>query len=152
MASKTELNTNDLPQKESKIDLNADVSVIRQDESVITEQTDFNKQYFDELKFMEEKLTIRIERMNDKNAPKVVDVSVNGRTEFIPVGEPFTIARKYVEVLARSKSDNIETIDASMDYANSANQIRKISAQKYPFSIVSDPNPLGAEWFMSIGR
>lgn len=152
MASKTELNTSDLPQKETKIDLNADVSIIRQDESVITEQMDFNKQYFDELKFMEETITIRIERMNDKNAPKVVDVSVNGITKFIPVGEPFAIARKYVEVLARSKSDNIETIDASMDYANSANQIRKISAQKYPFSIVSDPNPLGVEWFMSIGR
>lgn len=99
-----------------------------------------------ELAFMEETLTIRIEPTSEKYAKQVVDVYVNGAPEWIPVGKPYTVRRKFVEVLARAKQETINTVSGSTDDANPENRVTRFNASKYPFSVLNDPSPKGAAW------
>jgi len=99
-----------------------------------------------EMAFMEEMMTIRIEPTNEKYAKQIVDVYVNGVPEWIPVGKPYQVKRKYVEVLARAKQETINTVSGTMDDADPQNRIQRFNASKYPFSVLNDPSPRGAAW------
>ena len=100
----------------------------------------------EELAFMEEVLTIHIEPTSEKYAKQVVDVYVNGVAEWIPVGKPYKVRRKYVEVLARAKQETINTVSGSTDDVNPENRVQRFNASKYPFSVLNDPSPRGAAW------
>lgn len=109
------------------------------------------------LAFSEEPVTIRIERTKEKNAPKVVDAWVNGKgaevlingkfVEFgcLPVGLIVTTKRKYVEVLARSKTDSVSTSVVKRDDGED-NIVNRDTSSSIPFTVVQDKNPIGAEW------
>jgi hypothetical protein len=110
------------------------------------------------LAFAEEPVTIRIEPSSEKFAPKVVDCWVNGvgaevfmngrwhKLGVLPVGIPVTTKRKYVEVIARSKQDTVSTISGKPGDENPENRIERNTYHKAPFSVISDKNPVGAEW------
>ena len=110
------------------------------------------------LAFAEEPVTIRIEPSPEKFAPKVIDCWVNGvgaevfmngrwhKLGVLPVGIPVTTKRKYVEVMARSKQDTVETKTGKVGDENPENRIDRTTFHKAPFSVISDKNPLGAEW------
>lgn len=108
------------------------------------------KNDFDELMFMEELVKIRIEPLTEKNPRKIVDLYVNGKAEWVPVGRPWIMRRKYVEVLARSKPMSIQTKheqpEESLDPRNEV--IRSLSSQ-FPFSVLQD-TPRGIEWLNKI--
>ncbi len=104
------------------------------------------KSDFDEIMFMEELVKIRIEPLTEKNPRKLIDLYVNGKPEWVPVGRPWIMRRKYVEVLARSKPMSIQTkheqAEESLDPQNEV--VRSTSAQ-FPFSVLQD-TPRGIEW------
>ena len=151
MATK-EIHTDDVAIKQKapvNIGLDTDLTVVRQNEDIITDVAASIKQdELEAMQFMEEQLTIRLERSSEKFAPSMVDVSVNGRTEIIPVGKPVKIARKYVDVLARCRSDAFQTVQHGSETSDF--QLLRFTQQKYPFSVIQDPNPKGYEWLTNI--
>lgn len=132
------------------INLQDSLADIRDNEDVIVESNSIDLAYFDELQFMEEKISIRLEPSSDRYSPKFVDVAVNGRIEWLEVGKPIQVARKYIEVLARAKSDTFITIAPNTNDENPVNMISRNTSQKYPFSVIKDPNPRGYQWLTSV--
>lgn len=103
-----------------------------------------------DIMFMEELVKIRVEPLTEKNPRKLIDLYVNGVPEWVPVGKPWIMRRKYVEVLARSKPMSVQTRheqpEESLDPQNEV--IRSTSAQ-FPFSVLQD-TPKGVAWLNKI--
>jgi hypothetical protein len=148
-----ELNSADIApkqKKEIKLDLSTDLTQVRQNEDIIVDGGAIDQSYIEALAFMEEPITIRLERTSEKNAPAFIDVGVNGRTEWLEKGKPVTIARKYVEVLARCKSDFIETVAPNAESGEIVNRLMRNTTAKHPFTVISDPNPRGYDWLTGV--
>jgi hypothetical protein len=117
--------------------------------------------YLASLAFAEEPVTIRIERSAEKFSPMVVDAWVNGKGAeafingkwiecgFLPVGIPVITKRKYVEVLARSKVDTVNT-NVVKHENHEDNIIDRTTHSKVPFTIIKDANPVGTEWLTKL--
>lgn len=100
--------------------------------------------------FMNEKVTILVNPPNDADEPMLVQVGVNGVNQFIPRGEPIAVKRKYVEVLARAKrTDFAQTLDERLG-EQGFNKLRSMHSLRFPFSVVSDPNPNGSAWLTGV--
>lgn len=154
-AKKTEVHSEDFtPAQRPVVDLSldTDLTIIRENEDIVTEISSVNKSYLDELAFMEETLTIQLSPSSEKNAPNVVSASVNGVTIWIEVGEPTEVKRKFVEVLARCKSDAIDTVVKTMQNGDSVNQFTRSTSNKHPFSVLHDPSSRGYEWITQLFR
>lgn len=153
MANQRELHTSDIRGRaKPQINLDMTIDEIRDNEKVIieTESLTIEDSYLNELAFMEEILTIRIEPSADRYSPKFIDVAVNGDTQWLPVGEAVKVKRKYVEVLARSKSDTFITVAPSTSDENPVNLLSRNTSQKYPFSVIKDTNPAGYNWLTKV--
>lgn len=124
--------------------------IVRENEEIAAIDSPLDNDYFGALAFMEEPVTIRLERSQEKFSPQVVDVYVNGSPQWIKVGVPQTIKRKYVEVLARAKPDAVQTITGSLNDENPQNRIERYTSAKHPFSVLRDDNPVGIEWLTRI--
>lgn len=132
--------------------------------AVVAPEDVLQANYAAALAFNEEPITIRIERSAEKFAPNVVDcwcngkgaeMLVNGRwveTGYLPVGAPVTTKRKYVEILARSKIDSVQTKVEDRDSEKPINLIERFTSSKSPFSVLEDRNPKGAAWLTSLVR
>jgi len=113
--------------------------------------------YLKQLAFAEEPVTIRIERSSEKFAPNSVDCWVNGigaevlmkgkwiQLGYLPVGHIVTTKRKYVEVLARSKHDAIQT-NVVQHAESEENLVERHTSMRTPFSVLKDENPIGHQW------
>lgn len=112
-----------------------------------------------ELAFNEEPVTIRLEENSRSDFPEThVPAGVNGRgaeiwldgkwvaAQWLPVNMPITVKRKYVEVLLRSKSDNIRTKHEDANVEKPQNRVERRTTSNYPMSIIEDKNPRGANW------
>lgn len=100
--------------------------------------------------FMNEPITIVVNPPNDPDEPMLVQVAVNGVNQFIPRGEPISVKRKYVEVLARAKrTDFAQTLDERLG-EQGFNKVRSMHSLRFPFSVVADPNPNGAPWLTAV--
>lgn len=122
------------------------------------------KEWLEDLKFMDEPVTIRIEPSSEKNAPQWVASSVNGdwaeirrpdgswQTQmegFLPVGIKITTKRKYLENLIRSKIDiiDVEGTDGHAVDMGMANRIRRSTSAVHGITIINDPSPArGQQW------
>jgi hypothetical protein len=104
----------------------------------------------DALAFNEEVLEIRLEPRAERNAPSMIDVSVNGDLRWLPIGVPIRIQRKFVEVLARSVTVGITTRHGTAHEDNPPNLIDKHPYRNAPFSVLKDPNPKGPAWLAKI--
>lgn len=101
------------------------------------------------LLFMEDKLVILI---HADPAPKPEDpvyIGVNGRGCYVFRDKKTLIPRKYVERLARARADSI-TQDVEARDPEAVNRLRIASNQRYPFSVLHDPNPKGAAWLQQV--
>ena len=126
-------------------------TMIREGEKIdVVEPGSANNDYYASLAFMEEPMTIRLERSSEKNAPKLVDVYVNGEACWVPVGQNFKLKRKFVEVLARSKPESIDTRTGSSEEEQPRNEILRNTSSKYPFTVVEDNNPRGYDWLTRV--
>jgi len=158
--ARTELHTDDIEIAQKPIIESRDDLI---DEIVIAPEV-LQKEYQDALAFAEEPVTIRVERSSEKFAPKFIDLWCNGKgaellmngkwveTKVIPVGVPVTTKRKYVEILARSKVDSIETHSGKKDEHSEINEIERHTSSKAPFSVIMDRNPKGAAWLTGLVR
>jgi hypothetical protein len=131
-------------------------------ETIIPVDKPLEDDYAAALAFMEEPLTIRIEQSDEENAPVAVECWVNGKgaevlnpitgkfdeINCLPIGGPIITKRKYVEVLARSRSDRV--VATEVDNRPAANKdgwkVERRSLRKTLFSVIHDPNPKGHEW------
>jgi hypothetical protein len=122
------------------------------------------KDYLDELSFMEEPVTVRFSSGMDRFAPKFVDCAVNGKgievlinghwLEMfqVPVNQNVTMKRKYLEVFAHCKHTDVVARHRGVPYDGSQpiNDTIPNTNLKYPFSVLEDRNPRGAEWLTRI--
>lgn len=127
------------------------------DNVVVANMDGLDAKMLAELSFMEEPVTIRIEPSTAENAPPAIDCWVNGRGAealingkwmvlgWLPVAIPVTTKRKYLEVLAKSKRDRIETKVVKLPDSE-RNEIERATMSVAPFSVIKDANPEGAEW------
>lgn len=134
------------------------------DEVVVAPPDILKKDYAEAIAFAEEPVTIRIERSSEKFAPHVIDCWCNGKgaeivinrrwveTHAIPVGIPVTTKRKYVEILARSKIETVQTEVRDRDSENPKNLINRFASSRAPFSVIRDDNPKGVEWLTNLIR
>lgn len=128
-----------------------DVLVRDPEEIAVVEGTSAEGDYAEQLAFMEELMQIRIEPSREKHAAQLIDVYVQGRAEWIPVGRPWIIKRKYVEVLARAKPIGIETThETAEESLDPQNKVVRTVSLLHPFSVLHDPNPKGFEWLSRI--
>lgn len=106
-----------------------------------------NLNYQKLLAFMEEKVVVQVSTTTDKNAEPLPAVYVNGVAQFFPRGQNITCKRKFVEGLARSKPEMVNT-DMTVQSlgAEPQNRVLRTSALRYPFHVVHDANPRGAKW------
>jgi hypothetical protein len=127
------------------------------------------KQWLDEMAFMDEPVTIRIEPASEKNAAQWFSAMVNGKgaevrqpdgrwmemTEgYLPIGVTLTTKRKYLEVILRAKVDviNIANTDTHDVDQGRANVVRRSTTPVHGISIIYDPNPRGPQWAEEVRR
>jgi hypothetical protein len=112
---------------------------------LITEIGVINKDYLAQLAFMEEEITVMVHESADENADNPVTVGNNGTFRQFFRGQPTRVKRKFVDSLI-VKSGRVATPETQNGAGERTRVIRQTSAQKYPFSIMEDKNPKGAEW------
>lgn len=130
---------------------------------VLTERT-HEQDYLDELAFMEEPVTIRIEPSSDKNAAGAFPVWVNGKPAevfqmgrwdeigYLPVGRVLVVKRKVLEVIIRAKVDTIHTKILEQDSERPNNVVQRFTSPVHSFSIIEDRNPRGPGWVTELRR
>lgn len=101
--------------------------------------------YADELAFMEENIEIMVMETSDENAENPVTVGCNGVFKQFFRGVPTVAKRKFVDCLI-VKSGRVTTPKIRNNAGEDAFAIRQASAHKFPFNVISDRNPKGAEW------
>ena len=104
-----------------------------------------DKDYADALAFMNEKVTIMIMETTNPNEPPIVEVGNNGKFRRFQRGVPTVTERKFVDCLI-VKRTKITTPEYLNPAGERSTAIRQHSAMKYPFSVMEDKNPKGAEW------
>ncbi|MGE0383415.1 MAG: hypothetical protein AB7N65_14195 [Vicinamibacterales bacterium] len=129
------------------ISLDGDAALDRPDIEVVDGPRAMQKA--DELAFMEEKVLIQVAESTDPNAENPITVAVNGRNQFIWRGVPTVVKRKFVERLARAKStsyaQDVNTMDPTV-----FNKLHSRTALQYPFTVLEDRNPKGADWLRKV--
>lgn len=122
-----------------------------------------DQKFMTDLAFMEDPVTIRIEENSRSDFPEThVPVAVQGRNAqvfqngqwleigWLPIGVPLITKRKFVEVLARAKSDSIRTNHEDANVERPRNTIARRTSSNYPLSVIHDANPRGHEWLSQI--
>ena len=159
--SKKEINTGDI-EVGQRGSVNLD-DARTESEFVIGLEEHLDMDALAELKFMEDPVTIMIQAAPEKYAAKVVDCWVNGRGAeifdegsqkwmvcgWLPIGQPVTTRRKYVEVLARAKPETVTT-EIKKYEDREDNRAHRSAFSKYPFSVLRDSNPRGSAWLIKI--
>lgn len=163
--TRREVNTNDMPiEQKPDIDLSVDKPV-QHGEVLVDVVGEVNDGHMEKLAFMEEPVTIRIEENSRSDFPETcVPVAVQGKgaevftngkwveITWLPIGIPLVTKRKYVEVLARAKSDAIRTKHDNATVERPCNTVERRTSANYPLSIIEDRNPKGHEWLSGIMR
>jgi hypothetical protein len=99
--------------------------------------------------FMNEPVTIMVMSSGDENETDLIQVGVNGVTQFFRRDTPQTVKRKFVARLARAKkTDFRQTLDDRL--GEKMNNFTRHHSLKYPFSVIEDKNPKGSAWLTSI--
>jgi hypothetical protein len=104
-----------------------------------------NTDYLDALAFMEDPMEIMVMETSDDNAENPVLVGNGGQFMAFYRGIPTLTRRKFVDSLI-VKTSRVTTPKIRNGAGEDAFAIRQNSAHKFPFSVISDKNPKGAEW------
>jgi len=97
------------------------------------------------MKFMEEPVTVVVHESPIDSLP-VVDVGVDGQTEFFVRGVPKITKRKFVEQLVRARQTHYQMEEKE---GGSVIDYRWRTSQRYPFSVEED-TPKGRAWLKRI--
>lgn len=99
--------------------------------------------------FMNEVLVIMVFEDNQEGALPTVEPKVKGMKQIIVRGAQSKVRRKFVEVLARSRTTKYDQIQRDMSDPSSR-FMRPKAKMSYPFSVLHDPNPRGKDWLKAI--
>ena len=102
------------------------------------------------LKFMEDPVTVHIHTTSDKEAEQVFEVFNNGQREIFRRGETKTVKRKFVNELAIRKAVTYRNSRERDSEGVQQEKYQPVTALRYPFSVVSDPHPRGADWLKAM--
>lgn len=109
-----------------------------------------DSKFLAELAFNEEIVEVMVHESTDPNAENPVFTACNGITQYFFRGQVQAVKRKYVAILAAAKEHAIRTPEYTTAEGVRATKIARTSSLKYPFSIISDPNPRGAAWLKAL--
>lgn len=135
-----------------------DGDVVAADSSLIA------REYLDELNFMEDKVTIRLQPSTDRNAAMAFPVWVNGKAAevfrngrwyeigYLPVAVNLVVKRKVLEVIVRAKVDTITTQIVGAEMERPDNRIQRFTTPVHSVSVIEDRNPKGAAWMTELMR
>lgn len=133
--------------------------VVAGDESILEDTVQAER-----LAMGEDPVLIEITPSSEENAPTSYPAWVNGKgaevflngqwlpVTYLPVGVAITVKRKYVEVLARAKTDHIKTVHDEANVALPRNTIQRTTSAVANFTVLEDPNPRGPAWLAEIRR
>jgi hypothetical protein len=155
----------EIPQKE-RIVLPPITEDVEREANIVVPETQLVTGEIDKLAFAEEPVTILIHRSGERFAPRCTDyIGVNGKGAemlfkngwvqigYLPRGQAIVTKRKYVEVLARAKQDNVNAnYTRSNESEEPVNFIDRSTISTCAFSMIEDRNPLGAEWLSQLLR
>lgn len=96
--------------------------------------------------FLEEPVMVRIAQTNDKNADQVIELIVNGEIQLLRRGEPKTVKRKFVDLMARMKSTRFASHERTADNGEKYMEQVPYTATVHEFTVMKDANPLGEAW------
>ncbi|KKT73223.1 MAG: hypothetical protein UW69_C0070G0004 [Microgenomates group bacterium GW2011_GWA2_44_7] len=102
------------------------------------------------LAFMEEEVVVRLATTADKSQEPIPRFSVNGINQYIQRGKPEAIKRKFLQEIARSKHESINTPFARDGNGFDTYNLSKQHSLKYPFELIEDKNPRGRPWLEKI--
>lgn len=105
-----------------------------------------------ELIFNEEVIEVMVHETTDENAENPIFTACNGTPQYFYRGVPQQVKRKFVAILASCKEHTVSTPEYTQNDGSRATSIRRTSSLKYPFSVIHDPNPRGADWLRSLLR
>ncbi|MFA5921170.1 MAG: hypothetical protein WC856_07745 [Methylococcaceae bacterium] len=100
--------------------------------------------------FFEEFVEIEIPATGALEEEAVIQLSCNNVNQFILRDVPTMVRRKYVEILARAKTENVTTPEYQDANGNRATRVRKAQGLRYPFRVLRDDNPGGQSWLKNI--
>ena len=99
--------------------------------------------------FMDDELTIHVSESREEGAYTVITPSVNAVNQPIIRGRQQKVKRKYVEALARSRITEYEQLVQDPSKPENIQMVPR-SSVTYPFAVIHDPHPNGAEWLNQI--
>ena len=126
-------------------DINPDRANATESQKVVPVTDPLNKDYLDELAFMEDDVVVMVHESSDSNSENPITVGCNGVFRQFFRGVPMITKRKFVECLI-VKQGRVTTPEYFNNAGERARSIKQTSAHKYPFSIIEDKNPKGTEW------
>jgi hypothetical protein len=159
--ARQKLHSDTLPKVEQKPPI---VDTASYDGDVILTERTHEQDYLDELAFMSEPVTIRIEPSSDKNAAgafpcwcngKAAEVFQNGRWDeigYLPVGRVLIVRRSILEIIIRAKVDTLQTQIIGQDSERPNNVVSRFTSPVHSFSIIEDSNPRGPAWVAELRR
>lgn len=100
--------------------------------------------------FMNEPVEVMVTAGIDYADTKVVDISVNGKTEIFPVGQRRVVKRYFVEGLARAKKTGYENVEFTDEKGVKGYKWPGATGLRYAFSVTDDKNPRGRDWLLHI--
>lgn len=108
----------------------------------------FFKDKVDELKFMEEPVTILISKDGGVSKKDIgFDVSVNRDKRIFLRGHKYTVPRKFVSAMAEMVKTEFDSED-NPDRQDTGNLYlyREMTTGRFPFAVLEDKNPRGMAW------
>jgi hypothetical protein len=115
-------------------------------------ETPLSQSALDAAAFFEELVEVEISSSDRQGAEPVIQLQCNGVNQFLYRGVPQSIKRKFVEILARAKSENISTPEFMDGNGNRSTRVVKSQGLRYPFRVLRDDNPNGRVWLESVMR
>ena len=151
MRRQSEVFTGDMEVRQPPV-IALDDNEIDRDDVIVADKSVVNGDYLNQLAFNEDVLTIMLSRSSEKFAPELIDIYVNGKVEWVPVGRPYMLKRKYVEVIARCQPFDVRT-EVVREAENERNQVKRFQIAKHPFTVIHDPaGERGHAWLQQVMR
>lgn len=109
-----------------------------------------DKDWADQMAFNEEPVRVLVHESTDKNAELIVEVYNNGVPQRFIRGQAQVVKRKFLEVLARAKMTTQGQQLIKDGEGNDTYRMVPHTALRYPFSVMEDSNPRGADWLKAV--
>lgn len=135
----------------------------KKSDHIIDGTKELDPEWAEEMKFLQEPVTIRIQPPNERNPAMAVYAAYNGQGEMLvngrwyktvwyPTGQEITVRRATFEVLLRAQVTRVSTADFKPGQGEPDHNIYRNTTGVYSIDIIEDKSRLGAAWVTAIRR